>query len=380
MEEMALSEKKIEPARTADLMLQLREAVLDTWAQRVRAEVKEAQNLPQPILINTFPGLYEELAASVASTEGTMPPATSTIAAEHGGERARLTSYNAHALIFEYQLLRWAIFDVLEQHGVPLSNAAFAVLNARLDQSIREAVSSFALAQAALRERLMTSLTHDLRTPLANAMMAADMIERIEDPMQMKALARRAASSLSRMDGMLRELLDAAAFHGGEPMRLHLSEFDILALSNEVVQEFASLHGPHFQAGGETTTVIWDREATKRALENLFGNAVKYGRPGGPVTATIRLLYERVAITVHNEGDPIPPEQVESIFQVFKRAVVTNKDDKEGWGIGLPYVRTVAESHGGSVGVANPQEGGTAFILDIPRDARPYNGAPTLDT
>ncbi|TFV88986.1 HAMP domain-containing histidine kinase [Oxalobacteraceae bacterium OM1] len=378
MEETLLNEEKMAPERAADLMLRLRDTVLNAWAERVRAEVREAQKVPHPILINTFPALYAELAAAVAASDGAALPVDSTIAAEHGGERARLTSYNAHAVIFEYQLLRSTIFDVLRQHGVQLDNIAFAVMNARIDRSIGDAVGAFALTQAALRERLMNSLTHDLRNPLANAMMAADMIERIDDPAQMKALARRATANLSRMDGMLRQLLDAAAFHGGEPVRLALSEFDILALAEEVSHEFAALHGPRFQAGGEAVEVVWDRDAVKRALENLFGNAVKYGRPGGMVAVTVRTQHGRVTLTVHNEGEPIAPEQVESIFQVFRRAVATNEEAKEGWGIGLPYVRAVAESHGGSVGVANPQNGGTAFILDVPRDARPFAGAPTL--
>uniref|UniRef100_UPI0028A8187C ATP-binding protein n=1 Tax=Massilia alkalitolerans TaxID=286638 RepID=UPI0028A8187C len=49
----------------------------------------------------------------------------------------------------------------------------------------------------------------------------------------------------------------------------------------------------------------------------------------------------------------------------------------EGWGVGLPYVRRVAEAHGGSVMMSSSLEEGTAFVIDIPLDARPFAGAPT---
>jgi signal transduction histidine kinase len=81
---------------------------------------------------------------------------------------------------------------------------------------------------------------------------------------------------------------------------------------------------------------------------------------------------------VHNEGEPIPLEQIECIFQVFRRAVAAREGSKEGWGIGLPYVRNVAESHGGSVAVDSAAGRGTTFLIDVPTDARPFQDAPTL--
>jgi signal transduction histidine kinase len=83
-------------------------------------------------------------------------------------------------------------------------------------------------------------------------------------------------------------------------------------------------------------------------------------------------------LSVHNEGEPIPPEQIECIFQVFRRTVAAKEGNKEGWGIGLPYVRNVAESHGGSVAVDSAINRGTTFTIDIPLDSRAYQDAPTL--
>jgi signal transduction histidine kinase len=83
-------------------------------------------------------------------------------------------------------------------------------------------------------------------------------------------------------------------------------------------------------------------------------------------------------LSVHNQGDPIPPDQVESVFQVFRRAKAAKEGNKQGWGIRMPYVRSVAESHGGSIDLDSAEERGTTFAIDIPLDSRPFQNAPTL--
>ncbi len=364
---------------TARRMIALRNEVLLEWGKRVRQTVKEAESLPEPILIDTVPSLYDNLAEAI--TPG-YPRATgnegNTVAAEHGGERARLTNYNAKSVILEYQILRWTIFDVLKLNDVELNDDEYRVINASIDGSIREAVNSFALAQTALRERFIAALTHDLRNPLSNAHVAAQLIERSSDFAKIKELAGRIIDNLNRMDGMIQDLLDSAKFQTGERLRLRLEEFDIQEVVKEVHDQFTLTHGPRLQVLGTTIRGWWDREAIKRAIENIIGNAVKYGAPDTPIRIKADLQNARMILTVHNDGEPIPASQFESIFQVFRRADAAKEGNKAGWGIGLPYVRSVAESHGGSVAVDSAVHRGTTFLIDIPVDSRPFQDAPTL--
>jgi signal transduction histidine kinase len=377
------SDQNINPERlspTARRMLELRDEVLVEWAERVRQSVKEAERLPHPILINTFPSLYDNIAEAI--TQG-YPRATgdesNTIAMEHGGERARLTNYNVHSVISEYQILRWTIFAVLKTNNVQLTEEETFLINASIDESIRGAVNAFALAQAMLRERFTAALTHDLRNPLSNAHTAAQLIERSADSPKIKELAELITENLKRMDGMIQDLLDSVRFQAGERLQLRLEEFDVQELAEEVCGQFTFTCGPRFQLIARSARVWWDRETIKRAVENLIGNAVKYGAPDTPVRIKIDLVQERVMISVHNEGEPIPPEQTESLFQIFTRAEAAKAGNKEGWGIGLPYVRSVAESHGGSIAVDSGAYRGTTFMIDIPADARPYQDAPTFE-
>ena len=80
----------------------------------------------------------------------------------------------------------------------------------------------------------------------------------------------------------------------------------------------------------------------------------------------------RLMVSVHNEGNAIPEEQHNRIFEYLRRE--TGPFSATGWGIGLPFVKAVGESHGGSVSVDSSPELGTTFLIDIPVDCRPFVG------
>lgn len=379
---MLASDQNLDPDRlstNARKMQALRDDVLVEWVARLRRNVKEAEQLPHPILINTFPALYDNLAEAITPDYPRMMAGEgSTVPTEHGGERARLTNYNAQAVIAEYQLLRWVIFDVLKLHGVHLTKRESYIIHVSIDEAIRESVTAFAFAQAALRERFVAALTHDLRSPLSTAHAASELIQHSTDLNKIKEFAQHITDNLHRMDGMIQDLLDSIIFQSGERLRLRIDELDILEIAKEVADQFTARYGPRFQIMGNMVKGWWDREALKRAIENLVGNAVKYGAPDMPIRLKIDTEQGRMLLTVHNEGDPIPTEHLEDIFQVFRRAAAAKQGDKKGWGIGLPYVRSVAESHGGSVSVDSGPGRGTTFLIDMPVDARPFQDASTF--
>jgi signal transduction histidine kinase len=376
------SDQNVNPDKlsaTAQRMLELREEVLLEWVKRVRQTVREAEGLPHPVLIDTFPVLYDNLAEAitpdyprVTGNEG------NTVAAEHGGERARLTHYNIHSIISEYQILRWTIFDILKLEGVRLTDDEFFLIHASIDGSIRESVNAFALTQLTLRERFVAALTHDLRNPLSNALVSAELIKRSSDPGKMKEFAEMITDNLNRMDGMIRDLLDSARYQTGERLQLRLEKFDMQDVVKEVCAQFTMTYGPRFQFIANPAPGCWDPDAIKRAIENVLGNAVKYGRAGTPIRIKTESTNGRVLLSVHNEGDPIPPDEIEGIFQVFRRANAAKEGKIDGWGIGLPYVRSVAESHGGSIAVDSSVNRGTTFTMDIPADASSYLDNQTL--
>lgn len=361
-------------------MVALRGQIVQAWMSEVRAAVPQAKELALPIAENTLPAYFDTLAALLTPGHSArLLTDLGGLASEHGGERARMTSYDATAVIHEMQIFRDVLFRELERHGVTLDEGQRATLFAHIDATIRESANAFTVVQAALREQFVASMAHDLRTPLSTAQMAAEMINHTSQDPNVRRYAEKIVASTQRIDGMTRELLDRIAFCKTGPVRLRIERLDMAGLLRDVAQSAEAFHPIVLSVDTEPVEGWWCGEAIRRAVENLVNNAIKYGDREAPIRLTVSTTVERVQVMVHNQGPPIAPEDSESIFQLYRRAGNQGLGEQkgEGWGVGLPYVRRVAEAHGGSVMMSSSIEDGTAFVIDIPTDARPFSGAPT---
>lgn len=223
-----------------------------------------------------------------------------------------------------------------------------------------------------LRERFVETLTHDLRTPLTAAKVNAQILMRRgnQPDIPLKA-ASRIADSVDRADQMIRDLLDANRIKAGEKLPVEISRCDLSLIAEETLEELASVHGNRFvlKSPGPVDG-HWSCEGLRRILENLCTNALKYGARNRPVTVTLERTPTQIEICVHNEGNPIPPEDQKTLFQPFRRTATAERGGQAGWGLGLTLVRGLAEAHDGSVSVESSEEHGTTFRVRLPLDAR----------
>ena len=359
-------------------VLALRTQVIKAWKSNVQFELGRADELEAPILENTMPSFYDSLALLLTPEFHERGEADiSVVAAEHGGERARLTRYDTTTLIHELQIFRRVFFETLHDQDVQLTPAQSSAIHISIDRAVRDSASAFASVQAALREQFAAAMVHDLRTPLANAHLAAELIVRASSLAQAQGLARRILQNTTRIETMARELLDNLLFVGSEGLPLRIDHVDMTELAKETVEHAATFHGIDIGLDAVPAEGYWCRGSLRRALENLVSNAIKHGDPGAPVQLWVEKTESRVKVSLHNEGKPIPLEDTESLFQLYHRAEEA-RSKSVGWGVGLPFVRQVAESHGGSVLVSSTAEGGTTFSIDMPLDARPFVDAPTV--
>ncbi|WP_437814925.1 ATP-binding protein [Sorangium sp. So ce1078] len=224
-----------------------------------------------------------------------------------------------------------------------------------------------------VREQCMTLITHDLRSPLTAAMFAAEVIEMDGAEGDPQQLAGRINASLSRMDEMIRNLLDAQRLHAGHRLSLRLGECDLAATAREVAGDLAGFHDQRVVLQGEPCVRgVWSEGELRRAIWNLASNALKYGAPGAPVVVTVERTSERAVVAVHNEGPAISPDDQARLFAPFFRARTSAAGGPRGWGLGLTFVRGCAEAHGGRVRLESDAERGTTFTLELPLDSRPY--------
>src|SRR5690606_23301291 len=140
--------------------------------------------------------------------------------------------------------------------------------------------------------------------PLHTAGMAVELITLTSNTPKIQELARRATESLARLDTMIQTTLDTTVFHRGLNLRLELSYFEVMAVVKEVAQNFVEKEGVRCEVAGAPVYGWWSQEAMYRSLENLIGNAVKYGKAGCPIRITVTTSQKTVRLSVHNEGLP----------------------------------------------------------------------------
>ena len=379
-----MPEAKVHPATitktlSARILYTKRESILTEWVDRVREEVKTAGNLLNPVLTNTMPLFIERLAETLCEEcNREIATESSNSAQEHGGERARITKYGPEQIIQEYQILQEIIRRTINAVN-PVHPNESDIIQKSFDKALQEAMISFFLVHGRIREQFVAGLTHDLRNPIGAVKLAAELMEDIlseheetELSKELRDLSHRVLKNARRADRMVQDMLDASVVQVGERLSVHITPANLKDIVYEAIGE-----RPAHERNRIVTELIpikgfWDTDALQRSVENLISNAFKYAEPATPITISIHESHERAMIGVHNYGNPIPAENLESLFQVFRRAEAAKSGSVKGWGIGLALARSTAERLGGSLEVDSSPEQGTRFTIDIPNDARPF--------
>jgi signal transduction histidine kinase len=220
--------------------------------------------------------------------------------------------------------------------------------------------------QSELREQFIAVLGHDLRNPLAAIDAGAKMLQRT--PLDEKAsnIVRLVQSSVSRMSGLIDNVLDLARARLGGGFVLNRDAREPLdPVLAQVVGELRAVWPDRAieTAFDLTRPVNCDRIRIAQLLSNLIGNALTYGSADRPVRVrgvTSDSIFE---VSVSNAGDPIPPEAMGRLFEPFSRGDV--RPNRDGLGLGLYIASEIARAHGGTLTAAStPEE--TRFTFRMP--------------
>ncbi len=236
-----------------------------------------------------------------------------------------------------------------------------------------------ALAQ---RDQAMHFISHDIRAPIGSILTLLEMQRAYADqatPDLMERIARYAQSSLTLADDFVHL---ARAQH--QPLRQET--VDLAWVLEQAIDDCwaqASAQGmvltctPQEQAA----LVQGDASLLRRAIVNVIGNAIKYGRPAQPltgqaVTVECALVAQggAWALSVHDAGPGIPAEQQGRLFQAFDRLQQQHNAQINGVGLGLAFVQTVVVRHGGQIEVLSGPGIGTTFTLVFPQAQNQVDG------
>jgi signal transduction histidine kinase len=161
----------------------------------------------------------------------------------------------------------------------------------------------------------------------------------------------------------VREGLDLArSMDNGEPLRV----LDLDSLVDSVCSDAAD-SGQDVQLEQHCRASVLARPAAlRRCLDNLVGNAVKYG---GQARVASNCEDGQVTVRVRDAGPGIPPEELEKVFEPFYRLEGSRSRDTGGTGLGLTIARNIAEQHGGTLRLRNLEAGGLEAALILPQHA-----------
>jgi len=227
-------------------------------------------------------------------------------------------------------------------------------INATLEVSIAEQVAARLqeLETSELREQFIAVLGHDLRNPLAA--IDAGIAKLLRDGWNERSphILRLMRNSVSRMTGLIDNVLDLARARLGGGIALNIDETRPLGPTlSQVIEEIRAAHPDRVVEAaidiGRPLKV--DHSRISQMFSNLLGNAVAHGAEDKPIHVEGRIEDNLLLLSVANAGDPIPSEMMAHLFQPFYRGQV--KTSAEGLGLGLYIASQIAEAHGGSIDV-----------------------------
>ena len=221
------------------------------------------------------------------------------------------------------------------------------------------------------RDRMLGVLSHDLRSPLGVIATSAELLLRKGglDEAQARSVAR-IAQNTSRIDRLIRDLLDYTRVKLGRGIPLQPQPCDLLQLCTQVVDNARVLSPDRevrLSASGDTRG-RWDPDRALQVISNLVTNALRYSPPDSAVALTLEDQQQAVVLEVHNGGAPIAPALLPTIFDAFQRGGESvEAAQPAGLGLGLYIVQQLVAAHGGDLAVRSTAAQGTTFTVRWPR-------------
>ena len=223
-----------------------------------------------------------------------------------------------------------------------------------------------------LRNALLDSVSHDLRTPLASIRAAAGSIAdpSIElDPEERRAAARSIDEEAERLNRLVGTLLDMSRIQAGALV----ADLDIIPLGElvfPVLERMRAPLGTHpltVDVAPDLPNVRVDATFLTQTLINVLENTTRYAPAGTPIVIrAARTIDRTISLVVEDGGPGVDAATMPHLFERFYRGTATDRGARRGFGLGLTVVRGLVEAMGGSVRAERSRLGGLAIVMELP--------------
>ncbi|MFL6578212.1 MAG: sensor histidine kinase [Povalibacter sp.] len=221
-----------------------------------------------------------------------------------------------------------------------------------------------------VRQEFLSNVSHELRTPLTSIIAFVETLETgaMEDTESCQRFLSIIRKNASRMQGLIDDILELTAIEGGN-VSLRAGRVDLYELVQDVCDSLDAKAAAQSvtleNKVGPDVMVYADMRRLEQMLTNLIDNAIKFSREH----STVSISHEpgtRDRILVQDNGDGIPAQHLERLFERFYRVDRARSRDMGGTGLGLAIVKHIALLHGGEVTVTSELGKGSTFTIHLP--------------
>lgn len=223
-----------------------------------------------------------------------------------------------------------------------------------------------------LKNQFLGMAAHDLRNPLhvisTYSEFLLDDLSNILDSEQVDFLTTIHDQS-QFMARLINDLLDVATIESGK-LQLDLQPVDLIKLTeNNLVRNRLIAARKKITLLLETSPIhplLLDPTKIEQVLDNLITNAIKFSPTGSKVTIRVQSTEKEVLLTVQDEGQGIPADEVKKLFKPFQRTSVKSTAGEKSTGLGLAIVKRIIEEHGGKIWLKSQVGLGSTFFISLP--------------
>ncbi|NQW17140.1 MAG: GAF domain-containing protein [Chloroflexi bacterium] len=277
----------------------------------------------------------------------------------------------------------WSDVEKLERIAAQIAGAiANAQTHTRALESERARIETEAKNRELIlveeqRSGFLSTVSHELKTPLTSLIAFADILSRNQDSrmtdrqLQQISIMQRSAR---RLDLLIDDLLDVSRLDAGT-FKLARSEFEVTALIEELKAAFL----PLIDSSNQSLTVsypdrdFWieaDRDRVAQVITNLLSNASKYSLPETEIELALKESGDAIVISVADSGIGMSQETQDNLFTAFYRATDEHTQSQPGSGLGLVIVKSIVDLHYGTITVSSKQRVGTIIEVTLPNSRR----------
>ncbi len=234
---------------------------------------------------------------------------------------------------------------------------------------LQEHIHAEEMADAKLK--FFMNISHEIRTPMTLIVSPLQSLIKEDNDSHRRSIYETIRRNAERILGLINQMMDLRKIDKGQ-MQMHMCETDLISFVGDIHTLFtqqSKAKNIQFSYEHDTQMLpVWiDRDNFDKVIVNILSNAFKFTPTGGIICIKITHDDKHATIRIFDNGEKIPEDKLERIFERFYQSPSSVNDRNVGTGIGLDLTRSLVELHHGTISAHNNEEGeGCEFIVTIP--------------